>query len=174
GIVESKWGGAKNARFTAHWIHSLTNPVPLSGQGHLTCQNAETILGEGASAQNLDLTAGLAETKSVSQVNQGWAWWSNLAPYSLDWECRVAALRSPRLQAELLVGGGNWRAPDLTITNFHAELYEAQLDGRAKLDVGSRALEASIASNVDPHQLEPVLTKGARNWLANFSWNKAP
>ena len=69
---------------------------------------------------------------------------------------------------------GSWRAPELTITNLHAELYQRHLDVRAGLDVATRALNLSLASDVDPHKVAPALTEGARRWLAPFAWEQPP
>ena len=174
GNIETRWGNATNAQFTASWTHALTNPIPLSGQGRLRCERAETELAGGAGARTFELNAGLAAAATVPRGEQSWAWWTNLEPYSLDWECCLTGLQSPKLQAEAIAGGGSWRAPELTITNLHAELYEAEVNVRAELDVATRALRASIASDVDPHRLSPLLTEGAQRWLAQFSWEGPP
>ena len=60
GTVETRWGSASNALFSANWIHALTNPVPLSGEGHLRCEAADTKLADGASARKLEVNARLA------------------------------------------------------------------------------------------------------------------
>src|SRR5262249_27701630 len=31
--VATRWGSANNTRFGAHWVHAITDPVPLSGYG---------------------------------------------------------------------------------------------------------------------------------------------
>src|SRR5207237_7754336 len=38
----------------------------------------------------------------------------------------------------------------------------------------ARELKAHVTSDVDPHKLSAVLTEGARNWLDQFTWQKAP
>src|SRR5437867_9699 len=174
GTVETRWGNATNALFSANWIHALTNPVPLSGEGHLRCEAADTKLADGASARRLELNARLAAAELPLRGDESWAWWTNLAPYILDWDFQVAELHSPKVLAECATAGGSWHAPELTITNFHADLYDAQLQVRADLNVATRALRASVTSNLDPHQLAPLLTEGARQWLAQYSWEKAP
>src|SRR5207245_5550308 len=153
GTVETRWGSASNALFSANWIHALTNPVPLSGEGHLRCEAADTKLADGASARRLEVNARLAAAELPLRGDESWAWWTNLAPYILDWDFQVAELHSPKVLAECATAGGRWHAPELTITNFHAELYDAQLQVRAGLNVATRALRASVTSNLDPHQL---------------------
>src|SRR6266404_3337229 len=172
--VETRWGNATNALFSANWIHALTNPVPLSGEGRLMCEAADTKLADGASARKLQLNARLAAAELPLPGDESWAWWTNRAPYILDWDCQVAGLHSPKVQAECASAAGNWQAPELTITNFHADAYDAQLQVRAGLNVATRALRASVTSSVDPHQLAPLLTEGAQQWLGQYSWQKAP
>ena len=61
-------------------------------------------------------------------------------------------VQSHGLEVEDLTCGGSWRAPELTITNLQAELYQRHLDARAGLDVATRTLNLSLASDVDPHK----------------------
>src|SRR5207249_1954673 len=44
----------------------------------------------------------------------------------------------------------------------------------ANLNVATRVLHASVTSSVDPHQLAPVLTEGAQEWLTQYSWENPP
>ena len=173
GRVETDWGGATNAQFHAQWLHSLTNAVPLTGNGRLHCAQANTKWG---AARELQLNARLA-TPSASappRADESWAWWAKLEPYVLDWDCRLRGLQSRGLEAEDVASSGHWRAPELTITNLHAELYQRRLDVRAGLDVATRALRLSLSSDVDPHDIAPFLTEGAQRWLAPCSWGNPP
>ncbi len=172
--IETRWGSGTNAHATASWTHALTNPVPLFGQGRLRCERAETELAGGATAGTLELNTGLAEAGALLPIDPSWAWWTNLQPFALDWECRVTSLHTPKLQAEAITGGGRWRAPELTLTNLHADLYEARVNANAELDVATRALRARLDSDVDPHRIESLLTEGAKGWLAQFSWKNPP
>ena len=188
GRLETKWGRAANSRVVAQWTHTLSNTIPLVGTGQLEGDLVETQWG---SARRLQLTTQWAPAPQIEQPlpgpaltvsnftvspvpDPGLAWWTNLQPFLLDWECRLAELQSPRLEADEIVIGGNWCPPELTITNLHAKLYQGQIDARAVLDVSTRLLDAQASSNVDPHKFSPLLTEGARHWLANYSWNAPP
>src|SRR5205085_5709794 len=101
-------------------------------------------------------------------------WWTNLQPLLLDWQCHVTELASPKLEADEIDVGGNWCAPELTITNLHARLYQGEINLRASLNVSTRLLDASAASHIDPHKFSALLTEGGRRWLDNYSWTKPP
>jgi hypothetical protein len=170
--VGTRWADAADVEFTARWLHAYTNPVPLAGQGQLRCGFAQTHWG---SATNLELVACLATPviPLAPIADESWAWWARLEPYLLDWECHFQKLQSPELDVETVSCGGTWRAPQLTITNLHADLYQGRLDAHAGLNVATRELEAAFATDVDPLKLQ-VLTDGARRWLGQYSWQQAP
>ena len=171
--VETKWGGATNAQLDAQWVHALTNAIPLSGQGQFHCAQATTRWG---AARELRFNARLATPAAAVPLgaDESWAWWATLAPYALGWDCHISGLQRSGVEADEVTCGGDWRAPQLTITNLHAGLYQQQLDVRAGLDVATRALNLSLTSDVDPHRLAPLLTAGAQRWLAPFAWEKPP
>ena len=173
GAFETRWGSATNAQFHAQWIHSLTNPVPLTGEGRLDCTQATS---EWGAARELQLNARLATpaTHTSPRADESWAWWAKLEPYVLDWDCHLRGLQSRGLEAEDVACTGHWRAPDLTITNLHAELYQRELDVHADLDVATRELGLRLSSTLDPHKIAPLLSEGAQRLLALFSWPEPP
>ena len=171
--VQTPWASATSARFAAQWLHALTNPIPLSGHGRVDC---EQINSEWGAAGRLQLSAHLAEgvTNPPAPPDPSWAWWTNLQPYLLDWEAQLTDVKTRRLAADRIVGRGQWRAPDLAVTNLHADLYQGRLDANAGLNVATRALRASLASDVDPHRISPLLFDEEPRWLAACSWDKPP
>ena len=173
GCVETRWGSATNARFTAQWIHALTNAIPLSGEGKLRCGPANTDWGT-ARELRLDLRLATPPAAATTHGDDSWAWWADLEPYALDWEGGVSGVRSHGLEVEDIAAGGSWRAPELTLTNLHAELYQRHVDARVGLNVAARALNLTFASDVDPHSVAPALTEDARRWLAAFAWEQPP
>jgi hypothetical protein len=173
GCVETKWGSATNAQFNAQWIHALTNPIPLDGAGKLRCSQANTEWGV-AKELTLDVHLAVPPATAAPQADDSWAGWAKLEPYGLDWNSRASGVQSRGLEVEDIVCGGSWRAPKLTITNLHAELYQRHLDVRAGLDVATRALTLSFASDVDPHSVEPALPEETQKALAAVSWPQPP
>jgi len=169
---ETKWGRASAADFSADWVHSLTNPVPLSGNGIFKCQDASTAWGDSRSVE----ISGHLKTPGVhaSPADQSWAWWALLEPYDIDYEVHLAGISAPKLAIDDVKWAGHWTAPLLTITNLHGELYQGKVDARAELDVATRSLRANVATDVDAHKISPLLPEGAQYWLDQFSWGKAP
>jgi len=171
--VETQWGSTANAQFGAHWTHALTNAIPLAGKGKLLCKQANTKWG---AATDVRLDVRLAEPPAAvpPRADESWAWWAKLAPYALDWEGQFRGLESRGLTAEELTCGGSWRAPELTISNLDARMYQGRLKARAGLDVATRALSLSLTSDVDPHQIAHGLGEETGHWLEPVSWPEPP
>ena len=170
--IETKWSKASHARLTAHWQQSITNAIPLAGNGELQVENSET---PWASARDLSLGGNFERvTNDLPSVNETWAWWTHLAPYALNWECAVHELRSPKLNLDQVAGSGQWRAPDLLLTNLSATLYGGKLGVNAQLDVATRRLTFDAASDFDPKAISPFLSIPSRSWLNQFAWKNPP
>jgi hypothetical protein len=169
----TQWGSASNIVFNAQWLHALTNPVPLSGQGQLICERVDA---RQAVARQVRLKAHLetAPAGAPRQADASWADWGLIEPYILDWEAQVADVRTSELAAQEVTGGGSWLAPKLLITNFVAKLDQGQLSAEADVDVATRALNLRFASNLDPHGLAPIVIPAAERWLAPFTWEQPP
>jgi hypothetical protein len=172
--AQTQWAEGSNALFTATWTHSLTNPIPIAGQGKISCDFAQTSWG---SARNIELRGDLktaAEASLASSYDESWAWWTNLQPYQLSWDCLLADVKTPKLVADRMACAGTWQPPRLVITNLDATLFQGQLIARADVDVATRASHLSIVSNLDPHRLTPFLPESAQGLLAELAWPKAP
>ena len=173
GHVGTKWGSATNAQFNAQWIHALTNAIPLGGQGKLHCRQVATEWGTANELQ-FDVRLASPPASGAPRADESWGGWAKLEPYRLDWDGRLRGAQSHGLEVDEILCSGNWRAPELTITNLHADLHQGHLSANAGLDVPTRALSLSFASDVDPHALEPALPKEAQNALADISWPQPP
>src|SRR5205085_401157 len=158
--------------FNADWVHALSNAVPLSGNGLLEFQNASNQWGT-VKAGRLGAHLETPVSRPI-RSDPSWAWWAEIEPYLLSWEAQLSGFASPRLGVDTLECGGNWDAPSLTITNLIAGLYEGRLSAAAELDIAARSLRAQVRSDVNVHQCSALLTEGARHWLEQFSWTKAP
>ncbi len=182
--VTTKWANATNATFTAQWLHALTNPVPLSGEGQFQCDQADTQWAAGKKLQLLGrliepvqsppFSTGAGWPISDSAPEAAWDWCTKLQPYRLEWECHLAEVQAAELAVQDLACGGTWRAPELTLTELRAKVPPGQIEASAALNVATRALKLLLASDADPHKIAPLLTAGAQRWLADYSWDKPP
>ncbi len=170
--VHTKWAQASNAVFTASWIHAITNPVPISGEGHFHCDSAQT---RWASASGVQLRANLAQTESPGiPADPAIVWWTNLRPYQLSWDCRLAELVSPQVTAKGIACAGNWQPFELTITNLDANAFRGRVSATAELNASTRATHLKLVSNCDAHELAALFSKDARTWLDQFHWPVPP
>ena len=171
--IETRWATVEDASFNAEWLHALTNAIPIEGKGELI---SATVMSKWGNLKDLRLIGNLRTPPSelLPPKENSWAGSNQIQPYFLDVQTSIGELDSTGLKAEKVVFSGNWQAPQLTVTNLHATLYQGELSAEANLDVATRQLKASLTSDVDPHKVEAALTQGARDWLQQFSWNSAP
>ncbi|HWD93083.1 MAG TPA: AsmA-like C-terminal region-containing protein [Verrucomicrobiae bacterium] len=169
--AEGRSNHADHVHFTAQWLHSLTNAIPLSGRGELQASNALTPWG---SARDFHLTGTLLPSTNPPAVDARWAWWTNFASYPLDFDCSADGIHSPKLDLEEVLCAGQWRGPDLSLEKLSAKLYGGTLDADAKLNVATRETTFNVVSDFDGKKIVPLLTPMAREWMANYSWNNPP
>ena len=173
--VVTPWAQATNAQFTVGWTHSLTNAIPLEAKEELRLADARTRWG---TVGKLRLEASLATpaTNAPALADASWAWWAQLEPYLLDWNCRLENVHADDFVSQEVLCAGNWRAPLLTITNLHTEMYQGHFAADATLNVATRVAAFSCVSDFDVQKAVPLLTPKARKWFEHqeFAWEKPP
>ncbi|MDB6067894.1 MAG: hypothetical protein JWR26_4102 [Pedosphaera sp.] len=169
----TEWAQATNAHFSAQWTHSITNPIPLAGSAELRMSDARTRWGSVGEVR-FNGVGSTPATNGPPQANESWAWWANLEPYFLNWNCRLKDIHAENFELKELNCGGLWRAPDMTVTNLHAEMYQGQLNLFAAVNVATRLLTFGVTSDFDAQKAAGFLTEGGRHWLQQFSWEKPP
>lgn len=174
GRINTRWAESSNACFSATWTHSLASAVPLHGEGSLRCDFAGTRWGGARDLKVHGLLATLAPSPQSPPPDPALGFWTNLLPYAIAWEANAAHFTATNLHATALSCGGTWHVPNLTITNLAATLYRGEFHARGDLDVVSRAAQVRLTSNFDVQQIAPVLDRGSRRWLSQFTWNQPP
>ncbi len=169
--AQTRWATVTNAEFTTAWVHSLTNPIPLSGQGKFRAEVASTPWANGRDAV---LAVTLAAATNAPPLPAETVWWTNLQPYALTWRAEVSDLKSERLVAEKLAVAGNWQSPNLSITNLHAELHRGALDAHAQLEVTTREVRFGAVSSFDAGEFFPLLPEKSRRVMSKYSWAEPP
>ncbi len=167
----TRWASVTNAHVTAQWLHSLTNPIPLSGFGDLRADAATSRWG---TARRVQLTATLATPLSPVPADASWAWWQLLQPYELGWTARAERLDLEKIGADNVACGGTWSAPWLRVTNLHLRFPEGQLDARGQIEVATREAGFELKSDFNIQRVVPLLGEPARRWLANYAWATPP
>ncbi len=170
--AETKWAAAREVNLTGSWCHSLTNAIPIAGNGHLSCKRVDS---QWVDADELEFSTTLGRAANDLGANHSeWGWWTNLAPYQLSWDCQLFRIRSTNTVLGEVSLAGSWLAPELQVTNFSMRLDERRLQAKASLDVDLRTLVAHLDSKIDPHLLAPLLPKAAQRWLSEFTWEQPP
>ncbi|MGH7972275.1 MAG: hypothetical protein ACREIC_26485, partial [Limisphaerales bacterium] len=171
--AQTDWASGDRLNLTAHWVHSLTNPIPVSGRGRLHCEAVRTPWG---TADGVDVDGNLLTASWTPEIppDPSWSWWTNLESYAIEAGIRMAKLRTHELQAERASCDLAWRAPELSVTNIAAHLAGGELNAGARLNVATRALRLALASTFDPRGITPALPEAGRRWLGQFEWDKAP
>jgi hypothetical protein len=108
-------------------------------------------------ARQLRFRARLGPGTYATVEDPAWSWWTNLAPYRLDWQSEVTGLRSEQGEAEKISLRGLWLAPLLVISNLHADLKDGPVDGSARLDVDTRVATFELTSAFDVQEIRPLL-----------------
>ncbi len=177
GQSTTRWAGAAGAHFTAEWVHSLTNAVPLSGTGDLRLADVSNRWGE-LGELHLEGRLSAPPTNEPPQSDDQWAWWARLKPYFIDWNCQLKNIHAEdnaqKFDLQELDCAGLWRAPELAVTNLHAAMYQGHLNVHASVNVATRALAFGGTSDFDAQKISPFLTEGGRHWIQQFSWDKPP
>ena len=154
---------------------NLTAPADAPSRFDVSLDvNAPVVRTPWGGARDVQLAASLTTSRRAHNFDSTWAWWTNLQPYRLAWTMRLTQLQSEKLNADPVVCGGLWQAPELAVTNLSAALGGGQLDAQARLNVATREFTFTNSSCFDVHAVAALLTEKTRERLAEFSWTQPP
>lgn len=169
--VTTPYAQGTNLQFRASWQQSLRDPIPVAGEVELRVDApASSLVG----ASQLQFRGVLSPNPKPVGTRSEWSWWTNLAPYQLDWQAEVTGVRAEKGDAQRVAMSGRWLAPLLVISNLHTDLKDGPVDGAARLDVDSREATFQATAAFDAQQLRPFLRERSRAWLTKFSWGAQP
>ncbi|MFO1477986.1 MAG: AsmA-like C-terminal region-containing protein [Verrucomicrobiota bacterium] len=172
GIATSQ-AQAGHARFNGQWIHSFTNPVPLSGTAELAFDKVRTEFGEARAVQ-LACTWGSVTNPPAANSADRVPGWRACAPYQADWTLTALDLRYAGLEPGTVTCGGRWLAPVLQVTNLTAGLGKGQLGLAAALDLATGKLRFKGNSSLDLLKLTPALPPALQTWFRQTTWIQPP
>ncbi|HEY5043297.1 MAG TPA: AsmA-like C-terminal region-containing protein [Verrucomicrobiae bacterium] len=127
------------------------------------------------SGRDLQLAANLtAPVGAPTNFDAALGFWTNVQPFRLTWVARMKDLQSKKINADAAEMSGLWRAPELAVTKFSAQLGGGNLAAAARLDVATRELAFTNNAAIDPQALAELLPEKWRGRLAEISWTQPP
>lgn len=152
----SKWGEAKQGRVSVN--------VTRVGARASDPQQPQEIQGQ------------LKAIANSGRAPAEWGFWRNLAPWRIETSVALEGVKSDLKSLELgkFNFAAHWRAPNLSVTNFHAELYGGTLETDAHLDVESRRAAASGQFDFDVYRIRHLLNTNTQRELSRFEFAAPP
>ena len=169
--VKGEPGASDSVQLHAAWLQSLTNPVPIAGEGRVELGGVSSRWAKAAAAM---VAVIFKPADGMVNSDPGFGGWNKLLPFNLELTCAVTNAATTNLSFQQLSLAALWQAPRLTLTNLAVRLAEGGFDARAALDIASRRLEFDGDANFDFHLLDSVLTPKSREWIGNFTWQAPP
>jgi hypothetical protein len=161
--ADLQWDGVTTLRSPTFALVTLA--------GTLNATQAETGWG---SVGALSLALQTRRTDASSPLDPAWGQWNEIKPLALDWQAEATNILTPKLKLDRATIQGGWHSPQLTIDKIEAAMYRGHLDAGGVLDVASREVQAHAAVDFDPHQILPLLTKAAQQWISLYDWEAPP
>src|SRR5437867_781417 len=173
GFFLSRWFQLRTNRFTAQLIHSTGSLLPLQADWQWAVERPKSSWGQ---ARHFELNghATRRETDSPPRTDGSRGGWAALEPYQIDWESRLDQVTLTNVTVDAVALAGQWRAPELALHKFHADLYGRQLDASAQIQVATRQARAQGRFDFDLRNVESLLTPYTRRWLGQYSWSAPP
>jgi hypothetical protein len=173
GFLKTEWAEASSNQLRAKLTHSLTNPIPSRVVLDWDIGKPHSEWGE-ANVARLHVQASPRSADTPRTGDAHWAWWTNLEPYSIEWDTRVEGLNAQKFAAATAEIAGQWAAPQLNIRRLAVELYDGRLDAEAGLDVDTREARAKVQFDFEVKKIATQLGPFVERWLGQFSWEKPP
>ncbi len=162
--------GSATATITAPQL--ISNAIPARIDFELALGQ---VTASKTAIESVELSGRLAGAESQSEADEGWAYWSKLAPYVADFSGLVRGITDEKGLAIREVSlAGAWRAPRLSLSQLDARLYDGSVGGSAELNVATRLATANSRVNFSLHNVSDLLTPKAQRWLKQYKWSVAP
>jgi hypothetical protein len=169
--AQSEWAQASGAQLDAHLISSLTNPIPQIKSLDLTLEQPRS---RWAQARKLQLAGNFALTNAPTKTETNWGFWTNLAPYAIQWKLNSEQLLIGKLRLPSLATSGRWTAPLLEVFSLESVLAGGEADVALQLDVATRKVWTKLQTDLDAQRLAYLMPTNAQQWLAEIKWERPP
>jgi hypothetical protein len=148
-----------------------TNFHLMRAQGSVRSTRVESTWG---SAEDLRATVTGETNDPPIKVAPDWGIWAKLARYRLDWTMAGTNIETPKLELHSVFARGNWKAPIASVSQLECSLYDGNVSGDVRLDVGTREATVNARSSFDGRRVAQLLTPAAQHWLSQFDWKATP
>lgn len=176
--AEPDFARAARMEFNSHSTHTWTNFNPLAATGKVKLLNGDFRLTQNTNRVAAGLNEGeiqfTFDPEATHTLSAETGFWKKFEPFTFDWKIDARDIVAPSLQMNELRLAGKWNAPQLTISNLDAALYQGVARASGTLDVHSREFKTDIFACFDGHKIAPLLPRGARRFLAKFHWENPP
>ena len=171
--AKTEWGTAQQVKLTAKLSGVLTNQTLLGASWEATFTEPDLRWGR-AKAARINGRINARPPGFPKQADAGWGQWRELEPWQIDFAVALDGVLATNLTVAKFGAAGQWRSPDLTLTNIHAELYRGQMDGTGSLNVATRRVVVGGALDFDAHGIGPLLHPNDQRFIEQFSWERPP
>ncbi|PAW84232.1 MAG: hypothetical protein B9S33_12190 [Pedosphaera sp. Tous-C6FEB] len=172
--LKSEWAQLAEGRLSGNATFAPARKQLLAADVETQLTVAKTKWGEAKQAR---VSAKVTRVGApASNAPPAWGFWTNLAPWQVETSVALDVVKSDLKPLELgkFNFAAHWRAPHLSITNLHAELYSGALDTHAHLDVATRRAAASGQLDFDVYRIQHLLHTNTQRELARFTFNALP
>ena len=171
--LQSEWARLTEGRLSGSATFAPARKELIAADVETQLTTPRTKWGEARQAR---VSAKATRAGSATGGPAEWGFWTNLAPWQVDAAVALDAVKSDwrPLEVARLNFAAHWRAPQLGLTNLHAELYDGALDATAHLDVASRQLIATGGLDFDVYRIQHLLHTNTQRELSRFTFNAPP
>ena len=172
--LKSEWGKLTEGRLSGNATFAPTRRELLTADAEAQLVGPQTKWGEARQARVSAKATRTGAPKAATLLE--WGMWTNLAPWQLDTIVALDGVKAEqqKLEVSKFTLAAHWRAPSLTVSNLHAELYQGTLDLNSRLDVATRLISTSGGFNFDAYRIEHLLDANTRREMSRFSFNTLP
>lgn len=171
--LKSEWAQFAEGRLSGRvsFAPARKELIAADAEAHVT--TPKTKWGE---AKQIRVSAKVARAGSETGTPAEWGFWTNLAPWQVETTVSLDEVKSEFKPVEVgkLGFSANWRAPKLSITNVHAELYGGALDAGAHLDVATRQADATGQLDFDVYRIQHLFHTNTQRELSRFAFATPP
>ena len=172
--LKSEWAQLAEGRLSGNATFAPARKQVLAADAETQLTLAKTKWGEAKQAR---MSAKVSQVGTpASGAPPEWGFWTNLAPWEVETSVALDGVKSDLKPLELgkLNFAAHWRAPHLSVTNLHAELYRGALDTHAHLDVATRRATVTGQLDFDVYRIQHLLNTNTQRELSRFTFNALP